>query len=301
MRGDRAAIGAFAALCLCWGSTFAPLKLVASAVPPLFAAGVRFVVAGGILLAWALTRHGRVRLSAGDVAHLAVPAALAIAANYGLMAWGIQRTSSGVGAVVNLAVVPLSAWTCGVALRRDTFTAATLGGLALGVSGLALLVARPLARGEEGGILAIALGAACYGVGTVLSAPIARRRPAIDVSAVQMVVGGLVLLTIAALVEPVDAAALGTLRRPAIAAAMGYLVAVGSLAGFTLYQYLLHLWPASRVAMYTFVSPTVALALGVAVAGEHMTARAAFASALMLAGAALGAAHDDRSTVGQGE
>jgi len=70
---------------------------------------------------------------------------------------------------------------------------------------------------------------------------------------------------------------------------MCYLVVVGSLAGFTLYQCLLRLWPASRVAAYAFVSPTVALALGVAVMGERVTARTVLATALMLAGAVLGA------------
>ncbi len=149
MSGDRAVVGAFATLCLCWGSTFAPLKVVASTLPPVLAAGMRFAVAGGVLLAWALARHRRVRLSAGDVARLAAPAALAIAANYGLMAWGIRRTPSGVGAVVNLAVVPLSAWTFGVVPQHDTFTASTLGGLALGASGLALLSRAP-ARERRG-------------------------------------------------------------------------------------------------------------------------------------------------------
>jgi len=299
-RGDRAALGAFAALCLCWGSTFAPLKVVASAVPPLLAAGVRFVIAGAILLVWTLARHGRVRLPAGDAVRMVAPAALAIAANYGLMAWGLRQTPSGVGAVVNLAVVPLSVWTCGVALRQEAFTVGTLGGLALGLSGLALLVARPVSSGEAGGMLAIALGSVCYGVGTVLSAPIARRRPAIDVSAVQMVVGGLILLAIARLIEHVNAAALGTLVQPDIAAAMGYLVAVGSLSGFTLYQYLLRRWPASRVAAYTFVSPTVALAIGVAFAGERITARALVASALLLVGMLLTTRHDDSPNANRG-
>jgi len=97
MRGDRTALGAFAALCLCWGSTFAPLKVVASAVPPLIAAGARFSIAGGVLLLWTLARHGRVRLSAGDAIRLAIPATLAVAANYGLMAWGIRWAPSGAG------------------------------------------------------------------------------------------------------------------------------------------------------------------------------------------------------------
>ncbi len=185
--------------------------------------------------------------------------------------------------------MPLSAWAFGVALRRERFSAATLGGLALGLSGLALLIAAPRASGAASGLLTIALGSACYGLGTVLSAPIARRRPAVDVSVVQMAAGGLILLAVARLVEHADAAALGTLARPDIAAAMCYLVVVGSLAGFTLYQCLLRLWPASRVAAYAFVSPTVALALGVAVMGERVTARTVLATALMLAGAVLGA------------
>lgn len=57
------------------------------------------------------------------------------------------RTTCGTITVSNQWTHRLSAWTCGVVPRRDTFTAATLGVLILGASGLALLAARPLASG----------------------------------------------------------------------------------------------------------------------------------------------------------
>jgi drug/metabolite transporter (DMT)-like permease len=54
---------AFAAVCFIWGSTYLAIRFAIETIPPLFMAGVRFVVAGGILyvnpvvavmLGWAL-------------------------------------------------------------------------------------------------------------------------------------------------------------------------------------------------------------------------------------------------------
>ena len=65
---------------------------------------------------------------------------------------------------------------------------------------------------------------------------------------------------------------------------MLYLVGVGSLLGFWLYNHLLTSWEVSKLALYNFVSPLIALGLGVLVYSEVFSVTEGVASALLLAG-----------------
>ena len=49
---------AFAAIYLIWGSTFLAIRIAVASVPPLLAAGLRFLFAGAVLYAWARVRGG---------------------------------------------------------------------------------------------------------------------------------------------------------------------------------------------------------------------------------------------------
>jgi drug/metabolite transporter (DMT)-like permease len=68
---------------------------------------------------------------------------------------------------------------------------------------------------------------------------------------------------------------------------LGYLVAFGSLVGFTSFAWLLHSVPPGRVATYAFVNPVVAVLIGWAVGGESLGPRVLLASALVVAAVAL--------------
>jgi drug/metabolite transporter (DMT)-like permease len=52
-------IAAFAALYVIWGSTYLAIRVVVASIPPLFAAGIRFVIAGVLLYLWALARGSK--------------------------------------------------------------------------------------------------------------------------------------------------------------------------------------------------------------------------------------------------
>jgi len=47
---------AFAAVYVIWGSTYLAIRFAIEALPPLLMAGVRFLVAGGMLYAWVRSR-----------------------------------------------------------------------------------------------------------------------------------------------------------------------------------------------------------------------------------------------------
>src|SRR5713226_6836142 len=50
---------AFLAIYVIWGSTYLAIRYAVAAIPPLYTAGFRHLVAGSILLAWALARGQR--------------------------------------------------------------------------------------------------------------------------------------------------------------------------------------------------------------------------------------------------
>ena len=52
------AIAAFLAIYLIWGSTFLAIRFALDSIPPLFTAATRHLVAGSLLLAWALLERG---------------------------------------------------------------------------------------------------------------------------------------------------------------------------------------------------------------------------------------------------
>ena len=49
----------FAAIYIVWGSTYLGIRVVVAEVPPFLSSGTRFLLAGGVLLGWALVRGAR--------------------------------------------------------------------------------------------------------------------------------------------------------------------------------------------------------------------------------------------------
>ena len=79
------------------------------------------------------------------------------------------------------------------------------------------------------------------------------------------------------------------------AAARHYVVrAGGSLAAFTIYLKLLRDWGPSQAGLYAFVSPLIAVAVGMAVFGEPFGTNEALGSAVMLGAVALARANQIR-------
>jgi len=267
----------FALLCLCWGATWLPLKHGVAQVPPLLFVASRFLAGGLVLwLAGGCPRPPGLRL-------LATGAVLMIAANYGLMAWGAGRVPSGLAATVNFATVPLAVLIFAGRRPRPAQVAA----LTLGAAGLALLdlTSDPRLGVAPAGLGAIALGAACYGLGTVLMKALPATLSPVGMAAWHSLVGGALLLGLSALLEPWSAEVWDRFLAPAALANWALLVLLSTIVGFTLYLALLRRWSATSVASYAYVCPVIALALGVAIDGER-PAPAQWAASLILIGAA---------------
>src|SRR4051812_19452247 len=143
MRGQRARIIlAFAAIYVLWGSTFLAIRVVVDTVPPLFAAGVRFTIAGAVLFAWARLR-GAARPTPAQWRRLVFLGVLMFVLTYSVLFWAEQSIPSGVASVL-VATVPL--WTAVLEMfvfRSEPARAATLAAIVLGLAGVAVLAFDP--------------------------------------------------------------------------------------------------------------------------------------------------------------
>lgn len=265
-----------------WGSTWLSLKLGVSVVPPLTFVAGRFLLAAVPLLGWAAWR-GRLAMPAATVVPGAV---LMTAVNYGLMSWGITRVPSGVAALVNFSTVPAATLLLAVAHRQVRWSMRAAAALLAGGAGLALLFAPGGGAPAAEGVAAVAVGAACYSWGGVLT----KRQPAADPMALagwQSLAGGILLAVAALAFEPAGAAALAT---PAALANLGFLALFGSVIGGSVYLALLARWSAPRLASYAFVCPLVALAEGALLAGAVPRPAELGAALLLLLATGLGLA-----------
>jgi drug/metabolite transporter (DMT)-like permease len=268
-----------------WGSTFIALAIAVRDLPPLLALALRHVVAGAILLACALPRGDRRgdRIGWTQVRAGLVLGFLLFVLSHGSLAWAQQTVPAGVAALLVGSIPIWMALFDRVAFGRRLRGSAYVG-FALGFLGLAFLV-DPFGEGsvDRLGAIAIVLGAGTWAAGSLYSrgAPLPRR-PLVSAGLASLC-GGL-LLVVASLVT-------GEYRDAVFSTeallAIGYLIVVGSFAGFTAYVWLLQVAPTSLVATYAYVNPIVAVVLGWALLGEEITLQMAVAGAAVLVSVAL--------------
>jgi drug/metabolite transporter (DMT)-like permease len=162
-----------------------------------------------------------------------------------------------------------------------------VAGLVLGFAGTAVLV-RPtgLQHLDLAGV-AIALTAAlCWASGSLAMTRLALPSRLSVSTAIQMLAGGAFMIVVGV--------ARGELTRvhPAqislgSAAALAYLVIVGSLVGFSTYTWLLATTRTSLISTYAYVNPVVAVLLGWLFLNERLTAQTLAASSLIVVAVAM--------------
>jgi drug/metabolite transporter (DMT)-like permease len=266
-----------------WGSTYLAIRVVVSEMPPLPAACLRFGCAGAIMGSVALfvdRRHPRpTRRQVLDYAFIGV---LLLCVGNGLVMWSERTVPSGIAALI-VATVPV--WLLlldGLRPGGQPWTLRVWLGTAIGLLGAAL-VARPQGDGGRAHWIAIlALQTAClaWTVGSLYAQSVPRRLPLATAAAVEMLAGS-AGLALASLAFGQDWSTLFT-ASPRAWAAVLYLVAFGSLVGFTAFAYCLNELPATTVGTYAYVNPVVAVLLGWAILDEPVTPGLVVGAALIV-------------------
>jgi drug/metabolite transporter (DMT)-like permease len=155
-------------------------------------------------------------------------------------------------------------------------------GLAVGFAGVALLNLEGNLRASPAGAIALLVATTSWALGSMWSRHL-DLPSGLMASAAQMLTGGGLLLLASVLVgERVPRA---VPARPVLA--LAYLVVFGSWVGFSAYLYLLRRVRPAVATSYAYVNPAIAMALGVAFAGERITLSEWVAMPVILGGVAL--------------
>jgi drug/metabolite transporter (DMT)-like permease len=280
---------AFAAIYIIWGSTYLGMRIAIETMPPFLMAAARFMLAGALLLAllkargapWPTARQWRINATIGTF--------LLLGGN-GLVVWAEQTIPSGITALL-IGISPLFfvltewAWPGGLRPSRITMAA-----MLLGFGGVAWLAAPwDSASGgalNHGGVAAILCACILWSFGSIYSRHARHGADPFLASALQMLGGGAALLVTASVhgdFAHLDVGAISLRSWNAFA----YLVAVGSLVGFSTFVWLMKHSTPARVATYAYVNPVVAVFLGWMILDEPITPRTLIASAIIVAAVAI--------------
>ncbi len=267
-----AVILAFGLVYLFWGSTYLAIDIAVQSIPPALMCGVRFSIAGVVMLgACALTGH-KIWYSARQIALSAVVGILLLMGGNLTLSWAEVTVPSGLAALI-VAITPL--WFLvldSLLLGHHCISWRGKAGLGLGMVGLFVLfwpelhATSSLGRSELWRSLALLGGSFSWALGSVLSK---RWQSGMDVfSATGWQV------TAAGAANFLWALAAGDFSRVAWTtrgvSAVLYLVVCGSWIGYTAYIWLLEHVPTSKVSTYAYVNPVVAVFLGWLVLHERV-------------------------------
>lgn len=275
---------AFGAVYLVWGSTYLAIRFVVETLPPFSAAGVRFLVAGGVLYGWARAKGAKAPLPR-QWRDAAIVGGLMLVTGNGMVVWAEQYVPSGLTALL-IASVPLWAalldWVRPGGARPGNRTAA---GLLVGFLGVGLLMApRAVGRGDPisvPGTVALLLASLSWAVGGLWS-----RRAHLPAS--PFLSSGLQMLAAGAALAGLGAATgeWGRFHPSAFSArsvlALAYLIVFGSLVGYTAYVWLLRVVHPARASTFAYAHPVVAVFLGWAIAGEPLRLPTVLAMAVIV-------------------
>lgn len=288
MRGRL--IAAFAAVYILWGSTYLAIRFAVETLPPLLMAGVRFVIAGTLLLAWSRLRERSAPPTKTDWRTGLVAGALLLLGGNGAVVWAEQRVPSGMAALL-VAVVPL--WMVLLDWLRPGGRRPAVPvfiGLGLGLVGLGLLVGPEALHGGGDisltGAAVLMGGSLSWAIGSLYTKSAPHPTSANIGSGTQMFAGGICLLVVGSLggeLAQLDPAHVTARSLYSVL----YLIVFGSLIGFTAYLYMLAHSSTARASTYAYVNPVVAVLLGWAIAHEPVTWRTLLAAAVILAGVAI--------------
>jgi drug/metabolite transporter (DMT)-like permease len=255
-----------------WGSTYLAMRIVVREMPPLLAAATRFFCAGTIMGTVALVvDRGKGWPGRRPLLDYALIGVLLLSVGNSLVMWAERTVPSGIAALI-VATVPL--WILlldGLRPGGTPWTARVWIGTAVGLAGVAL-VARP--EGEVDArhglaILALQVATLSWTIGSLYAQSVPKRLPLASAAAVEMLAGSAVGFVVSRLLGE-DWSRMAAASAHAWTA-VGYLVAFGSLTGFTAFAYCLNELPATTVGTYAYVNPVVAVVLGALVLGEPLT------------------------------
>jgi len=271
-------------LCGLWGANMAAIKVGSRGMAPMFLAGFRSMVASLCLLVWMRLRGIRVFPSRALFLH-GLAAGLLFGVEFGCIYLGLTFTTASRGYVLLYTQPFFVALGAHFFLAGDRLDLGRSVGLVLAFAGVAVLFAR--GWGETSlttlpGDLLLLLGGALWGATTLyIKRFLAGRAVPLQTLFYQLAFSAPLLFLFSLALE--DRVWFGF--SPAVGVALFYQCIVVAFLSYLLWFELIHRYPVSLLAAFTFFTPVFgALISGVLILGEPLTAGIVLSLSLVTAG-----------------
>ena len=265
--GTRVTI-ALAIVYLVWGSSYLATKIMVTDEPPLVAAGLRFGLAGLLLLTFAWWRSGPPVLTRTELRHVLVMGVLAVLLANACHVIAMQYVQSNTAALLNATPALWIAWLGTFGHRRSHLTGTAKVGLLIGFLGVLLVLSKKggFDLAGLGWQLLILLGCLSWSLGTIYYRNAGSANPPVMFTGLQMLAGSVGMLAGAWIAgEPFDVHWTGRGL-----AAFAWLVVMSGCVGYTSYVWLATHAAPVVVGSYGYVNPAVAALVGWLVLGETL-------------------------------
>jgi drug/metabolite transporter (DMT)-like permease len=281
---------AFGLVYLFWGSTYLAIAIAVEHIPPALMCGVRFLIAGTLMLLYCALTGRAIRYSSLQLWHMAVVGILLLMGGNLTLSYAEQVVPSGLAALL-IAVTPLwflvlDAWLLG----DHHITRQGAVGLALGIVGMVVLLwpkltaTGTIGRRELWFSLSLLGGSFSWALGSVLSKLWhSQDLDPVGATGWQVVFAGVANMIYAILNRDFSR----VVWTPRGIGAVLYLVVGGSWIGYTAYIWLIRHAPTSKASTYAYVNPVVAVFLGWLVLHEPIDRYILMGSAIIIASVVL--------------
>ncbi len=290
---DTVAIALMVVLCAIWGFQQVAIKSTNAALPPVFQAGLRSTIATVLVYGWARLRGTPLFRDDGTLG-AGLLAGVLFAAEFVCIFLGLTLTSASRMAVF-LYTAP-----CFTALGLHWFVGGEhmrrvqWAGVITAFAGMALAFADGFARagseshasmlaGVAGDALGVLAGIAWAATTVVVRATKLAHTSASKTLFYQLAVSAVVLL---ALSVPLGQVRVATVT-PLVVASLAYQAVAVAFISYLIWFWLLTRYMASRLSVFSFLTPLFGVTFGVLLLGESFSLRFLMAAMLVLAGIAL--------------
>jgi drug/metabolite transporter (DMT)-like permease len=274
-----------ALLSLCWGLGWPAMKVTLAEIRPWTFRAICLIAAGSGLLALARADSSRLIVPAEDLKPLIVTAIINITGWHILSAHGIAAMQASRAAIVAY-TMPLWAIMLSRVLLKERITTARLWALAVGFSGLVLLLGPDAhaIRAAPAGVIFMLGAAFCWAAGTVLVKFFHWHMPAALVMGWQLLIGGIPVVIGAFLLDPLTA--LGAVTWKA-AANFLYIIAGPMIFCHWAFFVVVQIFPANVAALSTLSIPVIGVFSSALLLGETLGNSELIALCLMVVSLAL--------------
>ena len=260
------------ALSILWGGSFFFGKIAVAEFPPLTVAFGRVAIAAAVLVA--LARATGVALPASLAAWqpLVIMGLLNNAIPFGLILWGQTHIPSGLAAILNATTPLFTVLIAHVVTVDEKLTRARAVGLAIGFTGVVVMIGPDMLR-ELGANIAAQIACLLAAISYSFAGLYGRRfrgEPPLRIAAGQLVASSVLLAPLALLID--RPWTLPSASMTAWAALMGTAL-LSTALGYLIYFRVLARAGATNVLLVTFLIPVSAILLGTLILGEQLNPR----------------------------